>query len=232
MNDNTEQHYAWCIALDVLAGRCDFLSKEIYYILEQAGGIPGLEDEVFRYAVCFCGRRDSINQWKEYTRKGNGVALSIPFSALRQKAEALDCALIRAVYDVDCQATAVRSFMDHVLVSWEEFRPDTKAAQDQFLGYIGGGLIQLMFRFKNPDYRREDEWRALLIEGPHPLGLKHLKRNGKLIPYMEWSFRPDYFDGIMTGPEPYGADETRVKEILAGSPLESVSVSRSTWKFT
>ena len=229
MNDPTEQHYAWDVTLDALACCSDFLSRELSHILSLEGGIPGFEKEVFRYAACFCSQKDLASQWREYTPKENAVSLAIPFSALRKKAEAAEFALIRVVYDVDCQTLAIRSFIDNALNCWQAVQPNTKAEQDQFLGYVGGQLIQLMFRFKNPEYRREHEWRVLLIanKDEHPSVLRHRHRDGKHVPYIEFPFPLEYLDEAMIGPYPYGADEIRLRKILTDSRTEGVQVSRS-----
>jgi hypothetical protein len=229
MNDVTEQHYAWDITLDVLASRSDLISREVTHILKEEGGIPGLEQEAFRYTVSFCGQRDLARQWREYTPTENGVALALPFSVLRQRAMAAEFALIRVLYNVDCQALAIRSFMDHALDCWNVFRPDSRVDQNQFLGYVGVQLIQLMLRFKNPEYWQEHEWRVLLIanKDEHPTVLRHRCQNGRKIPYIMWPFLPENFDEVMIGPEPYGPDRARLGDVLAGSAIEGVQVSRS-----
>lgn len=229
MNDPTEQHYAWDLTLDVLSTRSDGISRELAHILTRAGGIPGLEDEVFRYSVSFCSERDVASQWCNYA-SSEGVALTVPFSVLRRKAWSAELALIRLVYDIDCQVFAMRNFMDHVLDCWSAFGPECVADQNQFLGYVGFHLIQLMFRFKNPAYWREHEWRVLLVANKeeHPTVLRHRFSGADKVPYIEFPFAPEDIAELIVGPAPYGPSEVSVREALRGCANQGLNVSQST----
>ena len=97
----------------------------------------------------FAGRKDLLSQWRGYTPERGGVALAIPFAALRQYA-GHEFALIRVLYDAHRQKEMVHMIVDRALALWDEFRAETQAEADEFLGMVGYRLIELMLRFKTP----------------------------------------------------------------------------------
>jgi hypothetical protein len=126
MNDTTEHGYAWTVVQKALADKRDILSTGLTDNFERHCGIPGLGTEWFQYAVCFCGAKDLLSQWRGYTPQGKGIALGILFAALRQYA-GKEFALIRVLYDPNRQTKIVTSFVDRALNLWEETKPETEA---------------------------------------------------------------------------------------------------------
>ena len=73
-----------------------------------------------------------------------------------------------------------------------------------------------MLRFKHPAFVHENEWRVLLITwaNENQRDVRYRERNGKQIPYIECRFRPEYLDGVLIGPGPYGMDQAIPRDIL------------------
>jgi hypothetical protein len=163
MNDSTESTYAADFVKQVLAGRRDRLSEGLLENFRQHGGIPGGGTEWFPFAVCFCGTRDFLSQWRGYTREGEGVAVAVPFAALRPYA-GHELALVRVCYEPRQQRDAINSLMDCATVMWNEAPPHTKPEADCLLGITGYILIQLLLGLKNPDFFEEDIKAAQLSE--------------------------------------------------------------------
>lgn len=198
MNDRTEGTYAYDAVRDALSSRNDILSAELRYIFDKHGSIPGAGTDWFRYAVCLCGTTDLLSQWVGYTRKEEGVALVIPSSALIPRAGRA-FALIRVLYEPKHQIEKINSFLDHAVGVWSAFAPETKQEADAFLGIVGYVLIQLMLRFKNPKFEKENEWRVLLIALAREKTerVRYRCRNGQEIPYIDVPFHADYLSQVL-----------------------------------
>ena len=65
MNDTSEGGYG--LVFNVLAGRRDILGEGLTCNCQHHRGIPDFGKTWFRYAVCFCGARDLLSQWRGYT---------------------------------------------------------------------------------------------------------------------------------------------------------------------
>jgi hypothetical protein len=228
MNDTTEATYAVNLVQEVLTRRGDKLSVGLLDNFREHGGMPGYGTEWFRYAVCFCATRDLLSQWRGYTREGEGVALVIPMTALRQYA-GQEFALLRVCYDRQQQIYAVNSLLDRATTLWNDSPPRTQAEANNLLAITGYILVQVLLRLKHPDFAEEHEWRVLLITwaAEHAAVLRHRTRNGQQVPYVEWRFRREYLDEVLIGPGPFGMEEALPREILAANGLEHVVVSRS-----
>jgi hypothetical protein len=229
MNDTTEDSYAYKLVRHILANRRDIVSTELNYNLQRHGGIPGFGGAWFRYAVCFCGTADLLSQWRGYTANGDGVALAIKFAALVPYA-GREFALIRVLYDPQRQTQMVTRFLDRALQLSQEFGPETHDEVNDFLGIVGYILIQLMLRFKHPQFAQEDEWRVLLIVwAEENCSLVHYRdRNDRQVPYIELPFRAEYLEDVLIGPGSYGMEEAIPRKILAACGMRNVPVKRST----
>jgi hypothetical protein len=172
--------------------------------------------------------KDLLSQWRGYTSHAEGIALAIPFAALRKYA-GREFALIRVLYDERHQRQIVHTFMDRAVELWQRFRPQTQPNADNFLGIVGRCLIELMLSFKNPAFSDEHEWRAPLIAWAQEQGtlLRHHNRNGDQVPHIELPFQAEYLDGVLIGPGPYGMDEAIPRQILTSCGMGHVPVSRS-----
>ena len=228
MNDTTEGTYAVDLVQEVLAGRTDVLSRGLLENFRQHGGMPGNGTEWFQYAVCFCGARDLLSQWRGYTREGAGVALAIPAASLLPYA-GHEFALLRVCYDRQHQIDAINSLLDCASALWDKLPPHTKAQADNLLGITGYIAIQLLLRLKHPQFEEEHEWRVLLISwaAEHAAILRHRLRSDHEVPYIDWPFRPAYLDEVLIGPGPFGMDEPVPRGILDATGFGHVPITCS-----
>jgi hypothetical protein len=226
-NDLSEGNYAWTVLVEALREREDLLSAALLENFEGFGGLPGFGTEWFRYAVCFCRAKDLLSQWRSYTPAGAGVALETPFGALVPYS-GVEFALIRLLYDPEEQVHMVHRMLNHAVALWQDSPPQSQPEADAFLGAVGYELIEIMLRFKHPDFSAEQEWRVLLLNRAeeHAL-LPHHERGGQEVPYAEIAFRPEYLQSVIIGPGPHSVGDAKVRAVLEEFGLGHVRIERS-----
>jgi hypothetical protein len=87
-------------------------------------------------------------------------------------------------------------------------------------------LFNFAFRFKDPGFSGEREWRMLILE-PTEAPVMHRNREGSEIKFINVAFRPEMVSRITLGPRAADRDESQLREFLDESGFGEVHIHRS-----
>jgi hypothetical protein len=182
----------------------------------------------FRFHVfCLSRNPDSLSQWRAYGKSGGGVAIGFKKDHLHKiSAAGQPNHPFRIIYDKKDQLTALLEPLAIVKDISERISP-TSPSQVNFWIQAFSEFALIAFKFKNPAFREEEEWR-LFWTNDAPVQFR-IGSDGKiLIPYIETEFSRDAVCKIVQGPfaRPE-VGESSLKEFLLAQNYDHVEVTAS-----
>ena len=251
LNDPSEFHFGWDIALDALKSAAKQAGAEQLVKVFCEKMLSGLDEALqqFRMFVgSFSKNGDELGQWRAYANDGQGSCLGVSESVFAttdlQQDPLKNPVVIVIRYDAD---EAKKEQRDGVMQAVELLkRPEVKNAcantpvAREFLQNLSAKLaIWIYFvaaGFKHSAYQAEEEIRLLLINETEKLQpyVRARVRKGALVPYIPWPFSPSLRqEGIVTnirlGPAAPPSAEGAVHDLLnaCGIPPAFVTIERS-----
>jgi hypothetical protein len=204
LNDASEVEYGADIVsecIDACVGIPEFLRK-----LFRRG--PRGKESVFirgtrtwpTHVFCLSEKSDSLSQWRAYGKSGGGVAIGFRKDRLHKiSSDSQPNHFFRIIYEKEDQVAAMHELLAIVADIGERISPDTPG-QDDFWADVSVALALFNFRFKNPAFQEEEEWR-LFLQDKTPRVEFRLASDGKiLVPYIEAEFSHDAVCKIVQGP--------------------------------
>lgn len=170
------------------------------------------------FCVCFSGSKDKLSQWRGYTQDGKGIAIGFDKELLEElnQISKFHIAFGKVIYD-NPQEYVKKIIADNI-----------KKLQYKGVGHVAlelTGNYRMQFPFvKNPGFKEEDEWRAVVCSGIGHYNIpssdnilfskiKYRTANNKLIPYIEMTFKKvkqNIIKEIFIGPK----SEVEVEDIV------------------
>jgi len=164
------------------------------------------------YVVCFSTEKDDLNQWRAYSRSGNGYAIGFNLEELSSRIHSPRWQLIRCIYSKEEQQRIVCDYVDAFLREFDGYFPFFGEGQ------INQGLHEIIANewarrftreiapsFKHECFSSEREWRLVLVtaqeqnyyteqtyrlKGPNDKDpeIRFRSSDVSIIPYMSWAF--------------------------------------------
>ena len=216
--------------------------------------VPGINLPRVRWFIaCFCAHGDLPSQWKNYACNGEGYSLGFcptpdPDDFLAPLFPALDCldwAMVSILYDQKIQNAMIDEVLQQATRLDQHYDGDAKSNEwdlsqqlfdamnrevtpESFSQLLFSALSNAMFKFKDPFYSPECEWRMTPRDVPKGLEIKHrTTKDGREIDYVKMRLRNLKLTEVMCG---LYADkgEDEIQEILRQHGHKDVRVSRST----
>jgi Protein of unknown function (DUF2971) len=130
------------------------------------------------FAACFCEKGDLLSQWRSYGG-GRGYALGFDSHVLNWKSRNLPheetdeerkWVLIKVRYRLSQQRASIREVLNAECAYWETLVAQDGATairnrKDRLLSVLEAGMAPRILKAKNPSFREEKEWRAVLLIG-------------------------------------------------------------------
>jgi hypothetical protein len=179
------------------------------------------------HVFCLSSQEDSLSQWRAYGRSGGGVAIGFKKDRLLGiKARGQRNFAFQVIYERESQLATMREPMRAVEDVSSRISDETQGQLDFWIEvFVQLGLFA--FRFKNPAFREEEEWRLFWLELPD-VQFRLASDSQTLVPYIEAEFSPDavcrIVQGPLTRPE---VGESSLKEFLTARSYGHVEVTAS-----
>jgi hypothetical protein len=232
LNDASEVEYG----ADIVSECLDSVSEipEAVRMLFRRG-LDGAASEFIRkirtfpfHVFCLSRKLDSLSQWRAYGRSGGGVAIGFKKGHLHKiSADGQPNHPFRITYKKEDQLTALLKPLAMVTDIGHRISP-ASTGQEQFWIQVFAELALFAFKFKNPAFSEEEEWR-LLWTNDTPSVQFRLSSDGKiLIPYIEAGFSHESVYEIVQGPlgRPE-VGESSLREFLDAKNYSHVEVTAS-----
>jgi hypothetical protein len=152
------------------------------------------------HVFCLSRNPDSLSQWRAYGESGGGVAIGFRKNGLRRIKAAGERNLpFRVIYEKDDQLAVLREPLAIVTDISNRISVEIPDQLD-FWKQAFGELALFAFRFKNPAFREEEEWRLFWLNDKPEVRFR-LASDGKiLVPYIEAAFSHEAVCKIVQGP--------------------------------
>jgi len=150
----------------------------------------GLKEPFSVLTASFCQASESAFMWRRYARRFSGACIRIKADRFARSPESH--AVYPMVYDLSKFKRTLDAFLGFVAgQNWNRFDDDERKALS-----IEGCMILLRFLFnlKRERFRKEREWRALILERDAP---QTRDQSGR--PFLEIPLRREYVSGITLG---------------------------------
>lgn len=204
MNDLSELQYAEELIREVLTAKAnqygDDLRQGFFQRIKRS--FNPYEKSVSVFSTSFCENGNLLSQWRAYGSRGGGYAIALDFFHLLGFVSK-PCALRKVIYDREEQSAIVDKIVDRFCMLLSELA-DGQTVEEA----VGNNVIpafcqafqsvvgELMFCFKHPEFREEQEWRLVhsssndftFDKESKPDELKFRSFTGNLIPYTILSF--------------------------------------------
>jgi hypothetical protein len=213
LNDGSELTYGLEIFNHCVA---DFSKRRSVYdkdILQQ------VVDQVHRdysghrgIVFCLSEENNLLNQWRDYGKDVTSYSLEFDTAGLTDNNWNFIGTLVRMIYSQKKQIRMMKTLISRMhreFVSLKKMPGYIDKHADELKMRASAELSWLLYRFKNPAFEAEREWRVLALI-PFVLGKANLKfRTSSLgvIPYFEWERAKELklpISLITVGPSPYG----------------------------
>ncbi len=152
------------------------------------------------YVACFCADGDVGSQWQHYGDNDRGLALGLDCQALFGRDINSSFGLMRVEYEPDDQEQHIEGILRMAYAIWrrgvEELgfgeTAELSAAVD-VEDWLRFELLVDAMGMKEPDFRREREWRAVAFgsSGRGELDVLYRDCDGVAIPYVELDLKTD-----------------------------------------
>jgi hypothetical protein len=119
------------------------------------------------YVVCFCEKGDLLSQWRTYSNRGGGYAIGFNANELGEKLTAPIPLLRQIIYDEQTQREWVISTLDRTMAEIEllttgQTVQEAGRAIVTTMTCLADMLEEYIFSFKDPAFKEEAEWRAIV----------------------------------------------------------------------
>jgi hypothetical protein len=204
LNDASEVEYGAGVVSEGVHS-CSGIPEAIHKLLQ--AGPHGERSRLMRtatdwpmHAFCLCKKEDSLSQWRAYGRSGGGVAIGFRKARLHEiRADGQPHSPFRIVYKKDEQLKALNEPISIVRDISGRISSDCLDPTEFWLTVLSE-LALFAFRFKNPAFREEEEWRLFWFHDKQNVKFRLASDRKTLIPYIEAEFGPDAVCKIVQGP--------------------------------
>jgi hypothetical protein len=175
------------------------------------------------YAACFCSDGDLLSQWRSYAGAG-GYAIGFRTSALRHiGTEAFGTVNLRKVaYGLEEGQDLLTTLVEGVALTTNA-HVGVQAWHELLLK-----ALPVAAMIKNPAFREEQEWRALVVTHRVADGVHFRTSNFGLSPYRKVGFGDDAITEIRIGPGDYSTIRiAAVEQLLESEGAEGVAITHS-----
>lgn len=218
LNDEQEYQYFCLLFKDALMktyqknDKLSIVQKELkeYFVRELDRYFSSAFGTVNTYSICFCEDSDSLSMWRSYGNAIGGYALCFDTTKLEQSIKTsdigYDAQAERVEYSEAIQKDSLVFFISKTLEKIDSIGNLKIGDMNQLINAIVRISVNLAYRFKNPAFSIEKEWRFSTFSiGDNELGsFKFRSTNrGLLIPYKEIGFFPEAcLRKVVVGPNP------------------------------
>lgn len=138
------------------------------------------------YAICFCGRSDSLSQWRGYGGTEQGIALIFDRAKLVSILQRDDLTLSKIIYGTVTASDKMRRELKKELEDLERLQGGPGGlARRQLEQDVYSVVCKLLPRFKHVGFADEREWR-FVIQPTDAIGDLGFRAKGNvLVPYMQ-----------------------------------------------
>lgn len=179
------------------------IGKFTHFNLNQCmNALQGLGESFDGLGLCFSKDGDMLSQWRGYADDARGMSIGFSEPVLSKWAKARATSLIEIIYDSNAALAELTELID-LLVEYalkgafdspfggilstdaeiEERKARTKTAYNAFFSRALKKITDNLYRFKNPAFKEELEWRLMtpfmadfpgadFLMNPTPAGLK------------------------------------------------------------
>lgn len=197
-------------------------------------------------SMCFSEDADLLSQWRGYAAEGAGVSIGIEFNylnAIKTTKQGSGASLCKVEYAKDIQTDIVRAclenleenYLDKILgfknASGGEKMDELIERTTGWLDLIRELVLDYGFKFKNPAFSEEKEWR-LNTGAMHGRDMSDpvlYRGNGnKIVPYRECHFdtESNALVKVILGPKNM-TPKSMVERMLINAGFNNVTVERS-----
>jgi Protein of unknown function (DUF2971) len=201
------------------ASEVEYGAKIVSECIDSCSGIPEELRQLFRpgphgersgfmrvattwptHVFCLSRQADSLGQWRAYGRSGASVAIGFKKTRLHEiRAATLPHSPFRIIYIKEEQLKALDGPMSIVRDISGRISAD-RSDWNEFWLTVLSELALFAFRFKNPAFREEEEWRLFWLSNNPPAQFRLASDSQILVPYIEAEFGPEAVCKIVQGP--------------------------------
>jgi hypothetical protein len=217
LDDPSEFNYAKEVLKDCLKRHDEHLSKIFF---EQEKFILRVAPH---YVASLCEDGDLLDMWRGYTQIPGGFSLGFSHNNLKEHSSPFTYMIDNVIYSRADQ----HSILDTVLDACQEaYRGVTERDKANLVETIEGSALRFLYRFKNPCWSRQREWRLVASTKWRKEEFRAVK--GRRVPYIRLPIKTDSLELIIQGPGPSRAvDESTVEQMARERGFAKATVALS-----